>query len=361
MLRGLRSCSREVVDLVVASHGVRAFSSSSVLYKKINIEPFATASGRSISTSKWSLELLGQFCRWEFKSGLGFTKKQLEDIPLMSAPEAFARCPAGKDEITRRECKLDMTGVPAEDTKLVKGHVGAVFAALEEVLRQHERPKPTNPHHKERRPKKPTISMLAFGLLKLCGFCDGEEFMLKCESIEFTLAGKTVNSKADAYMASRTGDSSQFVLIWEDKLRNGTDVTQSLLNNSVAQIIGELMSVHYHNHLAKYEPVEVYAIRLIDDMVAFFRMEMTAEQIKAVCEDGVVPEPKLQVDYLPKHALDASGKYGVSLLHPVGRDLFVRMMACIRAEILKREVREPVPFKTQKSGEAPDFDNMFAE
>ena len=36
-------------------------------------------------------------------------------------------------------------------------------------------------------------------------------------------------------------------------------------------------------------------MRLIDDMVTFFRMEMSAEQIKAVCDDGVISDPTLQL------------------------------------------------------------------
>ena len=37
-------------------------------------------------------------------------------------------------------------------------------------------------------------------------------------------------------------------------------------------------------------------------------------------------------------ALKPGEDYGVSLLSPLGRTWFVQMMACIRAEILKREI-----------------------
>ena len=287
MLRGLRGCSREAAGFVAAS---RAFSSSSVLHEKIDIKPFTTASGRSISTSKWSLPLLKQFCCWDFKSGLGFTKVQLENVPLLPAPDVFARCPSEKDEITQREWKLDLADVPEKEQSLVRRDVGAAFAALEEVLRQHERPAaPKTP-----RPKKPRIDVLAFKLLQLCGFDDWKDFGVNGESIEFMLAGATVNRKAGAYMASRIGDSSQVVFIWEDK--QGADALQSVLDNSAARIIGQLLSVHYRNHVGTTcEPTEVYAVRIIDDMVAFFRLEMSAEQVRAVCEDGVIPNPILQV------------------------------------------------------------------
>ena len=138
---------------------------------------------------------------------------------------------------------------------------------------------------------------LGFQLARLCGFNDCEEFLISCESISFTFAGKDINSKGHVYVTKRIGNSDQLVLIWEHKLPgNTTNVSRGLLHNSAAQIIGEMISVHYWgNRSDKHEPLEVYAIRLIDDMVAFFRLEMTAEEVKAVCDDGVIPDPKLQV------------------------------------------------------------------
>ena len=59
-------------------------------------------------------------------------------------------------------------------------------------------------------------------------------------------------------------------------------------------------------------------------------------------------------------ALDAGNEYGVSLLRPKNRLWFVRMMACIRAEMLKRKVPAPEPahFKTRKPGEAVPKDDL---
>ena len=117
------------------------------------------------------------------------------------------------------------------------------------VLRQHERPATL----KAPRPEEAGIDMLATKLLQLCGFDESEDFMLRGESIKFMLAGATVTSKADAYVASRIGDSSQVVLIWENKL--GTS------NNAVTQ--------------GRRAPID-------------------PEQVRAVCEDGVIPNPILQ-------------------------------------------------------------------
>ena len=73
------------------------------------------------------------------------------------------------------------------------------------------------------------------------------------------------------------------------------ETTANILEASVAQIIGEMISAHYRNKSNKYKPCELYAVRLIDDKVAFLKMEMTAEQIEAVCEEGVIPDRKLEV------------------------------------------------------------------
>eukprot|EP01064_Diplonema_japonicum_P003366 TRINITY_DN1217_c1_g1_i2.p1 TRINITY_DN1217_c1_g1~~TRINITY_DN1217_c1_g1_i2.p1 ORF type:complete len:180 (+),score=31.84 TRINITY_DN1217_c1_g1_i2:674-1213(+) len=152
-------------------------------------------------------------------------------------------------------------------------------------------------------------------LATMCGFNDEKNFEITGEMIR-----EEINSKADVYVARRTGDSYQLVLIWEEKLsrRQKSEIGRSavLLQNSAAQIIGEMLSVHWQNNQHNHEPCEVYAFRLTDDMVAFFKMDMSTEQIKAVFKDGVIPDPKLQIGYTPRHALDAGRKYGVSLLHP---------------------------------------------
>ena len=45
-----------------------------------------------------------------------------------------------------------------------------------------------------------------------------------------------------------------------------------------------------------------------------------------------------QVEHVPMDALTAGEDYGVSLLDPDNRLWFVQMMACIRADMLKREL-----------------------
>ena len=69
-----------------------------------------------------------------------------------------------------------------------------------------------------------------------------------------------------------------------------------------------------------------------------------------------------QVEYVPQGALESGKEYGVSLLHPQGRTWFVQMMACIRAEILKRDL--PVSPKWESTnpvhhGEAANAKNLF--
>ena len=43
-------------------------------------------------TSPWLLEQLKQFCDLDFKSGGGFTKQDLEAVPLLPEEQAFAAC-----------------------------------------------------------------------------------------------------------------------------------------------------------------------------------------------------------------------------------------------------------------------------
>eukprot|EP00754_Rhynchopus_humris_P032621 Rhum_TRINITY_DN15418_c3_g7::Rhum_TRINITY_DN15418_c3_g7_i1::g.155987::m.155987 len=197
-----------------------------------------------------------------------------------------------------------MTGVPVEAKCHVKTTVNATFSKLQYVLYQHAFAKDLE---NEPRPDRRKIDPLAMRLAVLCGFDDGEDFDFTTVPISFKMAGRPINSKVDVYVASRHMAPGQVVLIWQDKLgKRNSHISQGLLRDSAAQIIGELLAVHYHNYRRKnFEPAEVYAVRLIDGMVAFFRMEMSAEQIKAVCDDGVIPNPKLQVDYVPMDALDA--------------------------------------------------------
>ena len=251
-------------------------------------------------TSQWKLSWLKHFCEWSYKGGLGFTKEQFKNIKLLPEEEVFAQCTARKDEIMAGKWDLErmLQDVPQWDGGRVEQNVNSTFSKMQRVLYQYEGILPTEENPT---PKEPIVDTLAMQLVHLCGFNDGREFDIAFESVTFKLAGKDINSKADVYVATRHGAPGQLVLIWEDKLSR-TQKTEiegktgaTLLENSVAQIIGEMISVHYQNKLRKYKPAEVYAVRLIDDMVAFFRMEMTGDEIKALCEDGVTLSPKLKV------------------------------------------------------------------
>ena len=226
------------------------------------------------------------FCDLRFSS-IGFNENDLQNIDLLPAVRVFAQCPARKDDIVNGEWKLDLVGV--EEPNSVEKSVDATFNQMRSVIRQDQ--------FSNVRTEK-TIDVFALLLAQLCGF-DTDEFELKGFSIAFQFAGMKINSEADVYVAVRKESAGQLVLIWEDKLSKtnpgGNNTTANMLETSAAQIIGEMISVHYQNKENKYEPCEVYAIRLIDDMVAFFRMEMTAEQIEDVCQKGLIPDPKLQV------------------------------------------------------------------
>ena len=72
----------------------------------------------------------------------------------------------------------------------------------------------------------------------------------------------------------------------------------------------------------------------------------------------IIPFLFQQVDYVPADALKSGNEYGVSLLHPAGRMWFVQMMACIRAEILKRELPELPKWESNVDGDAPNPDKL---
>ena len=95
----------------------------------------------------------------------------------------------------------------------------------------------------------------------------------------------------------RIGESGQRIVFgqWRHIPRNNTEPTAQEVDGTAADVIGQMMSVHHWNAEEKLELCVAYAVRVIQDKVAIFRMEMTPEQLEAVCEKGVVPKTKLQV------------------------------------------------------------------
>ena len=281
----------------LSSPVVRSFSVSSVLSQKsIDLTHFRKPQGEGLHpTSKWHLDWVEPICDMVFKTGLGFPKDNLDTIDLFPAERVFAECPARRDDIFKGEWKLDLKGVPHEGLWQVKDYVDDTFVKLQQVLRQHTIPETRVVS--EASEKFPDV--LAMQLIILCGF-NSKGFTITCQPIDFKFAGMPINSEADVYVAKRHSEASdQIVFIWEDKLSKDKTgklkVTEGMLERSAAQIIGEMISAHYRNKTKKYKPCEVYAVRLIDHMVAFFKLEMTAAQIEDVCEKGVIPETKLQV------------------------------------------------------------------
>ena len=278
----------------------------------IDLDPFTRDFGDGLhSTSLWHLDWVEPFCDLQFKSGIGFAKQDLENVKLFPEETLFAKCSATRDDIVNGTWELGLSDVDElkeedpqirfvfrEHRRLLKEKVDASFENLRGILRQHAIPKEGLELVSK---SEMGVDALAHQLGVLCGFNDGE-FLITYQSVAFKFAGKEINSNVDVYAAKRTseGVADQLVLIWADKLSAGNsgkvNTTASMLESSAAQIIGEMISVHYQNTKKfHFGTCEVYAIRLIDDKVAFFRMEMTAEQIEDVCEKGVIPNRKLQV------------------------------------------------------------------
>ena len=265
--------------------------------KPIDLKPFRNPAAQNLlhPTREWHLDWVEPFCDVQFKSGLGFTKD--DQTYLSEEQEEFAYCPAVRDDIVKGTWELKLGDVAEWFAGRVLREVGSTFEKLQEILRQHAtREKGLEVVSKSAMGN----SALAHRLASLCGF-DDDCFTVTQQSSAFEFAGEKVNRNAAAYAAKRIGEGAhQLVLLWEDKLSvdsSGDDnPTEELLRASAAQIIGQMISVHYQNVVErKFEPCTVYAIRLIDDMVAFFKMEMTAEQVEAVCVKGVIPNSKLKV------------------------------------------------------------------
>ena len=268
-----------------ASHISQSFSDSPARFrKKINLAKFKKKDGELLPTSEWHLKQLKNFCDLEFKSGLGFTEDNLQDIEPLPQGRVFAECPARADDIAKGMWKLDTKGVRVRSLERVKQNVNFCFEQLQGVLLSRQ--------------VAPAEGLggnsdLALLLFRLCGFGSGE-FRIGGRSIDLSFAGEKIHSATDVHVAMRRRATGQIVLIWEDKM-SGADNTTNILECSAAQIVAQMIAVHCQNAEEKFAACEVYAVRLIDDRVAFFRMEMTAEEVEAVCKKGVIPDPKLLV------------------------------------------------------------------
>ena len=269
-------------------------SHSSDSSDEICMDPFNKLDADGLHpTSKWRLEWVEPFCDLQF-TDLGFTKDDLQNVELLPEVKVFAECTATMDDIAEGAWELDLNHVQDPGyRRLLDEKIGATFVQLQRVLRHHATT--TAP------PSENGVDALAMQLLNLCGFNNHKESTFASQPIEFKFAGMQINCEADdVYVAKcNKGSSGALVFIWEDKLsmdKEGNEkTTATMLKSSAAQIIGEMMSAHYRNKSNNLEPCALYAVRLIDDMVTFFRMHMTAEQIEAVCEKGVIPDPKLKV------------------------------------------------------------------
>ena len=277
--------------------GANSVPPSSASSDAINLTFFRKDGAGLHPTRKWDLKWVEPFCDVQFKSGLGFTEDNLQNVELLPQQRVFAECPARRDDIVEETWELDLKDVPVCCKGLVVQNVGVVFVNLQRVLRQQDGTlRVDSPCDKE----KAVLTGVAMQLLMLCGFDDGKDFTITCQPIEFKFSGMEINSEADVFVVKRCkGGTEQPVFIWEDKLpkdeKGKENTIADMLEASAAQIIGEMIAVHYRNKMHNFESCELYAIRLIDDRVAFFRMEMTAEQIEAVCEEGVIPDHKLKV------------------------------------------------------------------
>ena len=287
--------------------------------KSIDLTHFRKPEGDGLHpTSKWHLGWAESFCDLRF-SDLGVTEDCLQNIDLFPAERVFAKCPARRDDILNGEWKLDLDDYHEVARPFLEESVESTFVKLQQVLLPDETQVVSEASEKLSEASEKFPGVLAMRLIILCGF-DREGFTITCQPIDFKFAGMPINSEADVYVAKRHSEAShQIVFIWEDKLpKDKTDklkVTKGMLESSAAQIIGEMISAHYRNKKRKYEPCEVYAVRLIDHMVAFFKLDMTAAQIEDVCEKGVIPDPKLQVSTC------LFPPVSTKLLYPTGGDL----------------------------------------
>ena len=174
----------------------------------------------------------------------------------------------------------------SEETRLVEEYVKRVSTSIQEEDNLPER----------------EVTMWAVPdvyrkLPDMCGYAK-KDFCRVSRSSKFKFAGKVLNEDETTYLLRRNGQSGQRIVYgewWDITSQDITEPTAQKVDGTTADVIGQMMSVHHWNAEQKLEPCVAYGIRLLGDKVAIFRMEMTPEQLEAVCEKGVIPKTKLQV------------------------------------------------------------------
>ena len=227
----------------------------------------------------------------------GDYEEEFDNVELSPEQLAFSQCTAGADDIINGRWDLTPALGPRgakEDVFYNEDDVNCCFEGLEWALQAYQLGLPKPPLVPLEK-----VPLRAKELAQLCGFHRSKGFEALSLTDDFKLGGQDVGYKQYAICREARG---QLLLLWEEclsgeqkrEIEEGTGAAH--LENSVAHIIGDMIAVHYTNLCKrKYEPAEVYALRMIDDKFAVFRMNMTADQIEALCNDGVIPSPKLQV------------------------------------------------------------------
>ena len=222
----------------------------------INLADFRTKLGGMRDTAEWQLSGLEPICDLKF------------------------------NEMFTEEDRMNVD--TSEEGKAMEEHFKRSFSALQEKL----------PEVSKARLAEWAFPNVMTTLPEMCGFREPHFASVK-RSRRSKFAGKVIDEDdLSMLMVRRNGVSGQRLLLctWRDMPFDGNaQPTAQEVECTVAEVIGRMMSVHHWNAEQKLEPCVAYAMRMIRDKIAIFRMEMTPEQLEAVCEKGVIPKTKLQV------------------------------------------------------------------
>ena len=129
-------------------------------------------------------------------------------------------------------------------------------------------------------------------------------------------------------------ENKDLIIVFEDK----RDVFGK--DGYVGQIVSDLLMCHYSKQHSQHpevtKPERVYCVRVHLHYVTLFAMKANGERIKAVCDDGVVPTPKIELlSDVADPTKEENGK-GYDLMKKDEREHVFRVIATIRSSFLDR-------------------------
>ena len=256
--------------------------------------------------------------------------------------EALRRYGVGSSQYADAAKKLKAyqraSGSAITDTNRLVAHLSGV---VEHLTTKKERALDPS---RIRTPKE-LVDLSAMKLAEVCGFSkdtterDGSRpFKISTKGTYFELGGWEVEAVPDIFIVRKARGTDALVIVFEDK-------SGQMSEGGVAQLLGEMLLCHYHNHYfatdrpaTETPPRRVFAVRLYDVWASMYSLEASAEQVRSVCKNEVEDAfTKLKFTSSVKEPWSAAkGKCGANLLVQSERRQFIRLMAKLRHHLVSR-------------------------